>query len=370
MRIVVDVTPLALPRTGIGNYVRGMLRGLAEAGAEHEIVAFSAVAPPGKRRIEQALDGVPVQRRLVLVPPKSHYWRTAWSRLGRGSVEWLAGSLDVFHFSDWMYPPQRAGVRATTIHDLLPLRHPDWVHPQTYRMHARKYTHAAETCDVIVVNSDFTAGEVVELLGFPRERICVAHPAIDPSFHPNGPSHDLGGPYVLTVATLERRKNLETLLDAMASVRGEHPELRLAVVGAPGWQGPSLESEGVLPLGYVEDQELAALYRGAEAFVYPSRFEGFGMPIIEAMACGTPVVASAHPSLDEASGDAALRADPDSADAIASAIETALRAGAVLAARGAEHAGQFTPRTSGAAILQAYEDAADTMVDRKPAPNG
>ena len=109
MRIVVDVTPLALPRTGIGNYVLGMLRGLTEAGPEHEIVAFSAVAPPGKRRIEEALDGVPVERRLVLVPPKSHWWRTAWSRLGRGPVEWLAGPLDVFHFSDWMYPPQRGG---------------------------------------------------------------------------------------------------------------------------------------------------------------------------------------------------------------------------------------------------------------------
>ena len=120
MRIVVDVTPLALPRTGIGNYVLGMLRGLGEAGAEHEIVAFSAVAPPGKRRIEEALDGVPVERRLVVVPPKSHWWRTAWSRLGRGPVEWLAGPLDVFHFSDWMYPPQRGGVRATTIHDLVP----------------------------------------------------------------------------------------------------------------------------------------------------------------------------------------------------------------------------------------------------------
>ena len=82
------------------------------------------MAPPGKRRIEEALDGVPVERRLVLVPPKSHCWRTAWSRLGRGPVEWLAGPLDVFHFSDWMYPPQRAGVRATTIHDLVPLRHP------------------------------------------------------------------------------------------------------------------------------------------------------------------------------------------------------------------------------------------------------
>jgi glycosyltransferase involved in cell wall biosynthesis len=313
LRVVVDVTPLALPRTGIGNYVLGMLRGLVEAGGDHEVVAFTVVAPPGKRRIAAALDSLPVEHGLVVVPPKSHWWRTGWSRLGRGPVEWLTGPLDVFHFSDWMYPPQRAGVRATTIHDLLPLRYPDWVHPQTYRMHSRKYAHAARTCDLIVVNSRFTAGEVAELLDFPEERICVAHPGLPPTLRDDGPSRDLGEPYVLTVATLDRRKNLETLLDAMPILRSHRPELRLAVVGAPGWQGPSVNREGVVPLGYVDDEALAALYRGAEAFVYPSRFEGFGMPIVEAMACGSPVVASSHPSLDEASGDAAIRVDPDSA---------------------------------------------------------
>jgi glycosyltransferase involved in cell wall biosynthesis len=358
MRIVIDVTPLALPRTGIGNYVLGMLRGLAEAGADHELVAFSLLAAPGKRRVEQALKGIPMQKRLVVVPPKSHYWRTIWSRLGRGPVEWLAGRLDVFHFSDWMYPRQREGVRATTIHDLFPLRHPDWVHPQTYRMHSRKYAHAARTCDLIVVNSEFTAGEVVELLGFPRERVCVAYPAVNPLFGPEGPRRDLGAPYALTVATLERRKNLETLLEAMKLVRERRPELRLAVAGAPGWQAPSLESEGVLPLGYVDDEELAALYRGADLFVYPSRFEGFGIPIVEAMASGTPVVASSHASMDEASGSAAMRCDPDSAAAIASAMARALDDADDLVARGLEHGGWFTSRACGEAVLSGYEQAA------------
>jgi alpha-1,3-rhamnosyl/mannosyltransferase len=233
-------------------------------------------------------------------------------------------------------------------------------------MHSRKYADAARTCDLIVVNSEFTAGEVVELLDFPRERICVAHPGINPIFRPDGPERDLGAPYLLTVATLERRKNLETLLAATPQVRRSRPELRLAVVGAPGWQGPSLEGEGVLPLGYVDDEELAALYRGAEAFVYPSRFEGFGMPIVEAMACGTPVVASAHPSLDEASGDAALRADPESAEAFAGAIDRAFSNREALLERGREHARSFTARNQGSAILRSYEQSSAALEPEHP----
>jgi glycosyltransferase involved in cell wall biosynthesis len=221
-------------------------------------------------------------------------------------------------------------------------------------MHSRKYAHAARTCDLIVVNSEFTAGEVAELLGFPRERICVAYPAVGPAFKPDGPARDLGGPYVFTVATLERRKNLETLLEAMPLVRARHPELRLAVAGAPGWQAPALDAEGVLSLGYVDDAELAALYRGAEVFVYPSRFEGFGIPILEAMACGAPVVSSGHSSMDEASGEAAVRTNPESAEAVARAVDEALADVETLVALGFEHARRFTSRAQGAAVLSGY----------------
>ena len=143
----------------------------------------------------------------------------------------------------------------------------------------------------------------------------------------------------------------------MPLVRRRHPELLLAVVGAPGWQGPSLNREGVLALGYIEDDELAALYRGAEVFAYPSRFEGFGMPIVEAMACGTPVVASAHPSLDEASGNAAVRADPESAEALAEGIERALSDRDTRVAAGFDHMRHFRSDAAAETILRAYEGA-------------
>ena len=352
MRIVVDVSPLARARTGIGNYLRGMLAGVAEAGAnEHELVAFGPSGPRGRGRIREALAGLPVDLRLPLLP---HVARTAWSRAGRLAIERVVGALDVFHFSDWMYPPQRGGVRATTVHDLVPLRFPEWVQPETLRMHGRKYEHAARTCDRVFVNSRFTAGEVVELLGVPEERVVVAYPGIDPRFHAEGVSADLGGPYVLTVSTLEPRKNLPALVEAFTLLRQRRPELTLAIAGLEGWEEKPLAAEGVSLLGFVSDDELARLYRGALAFAYPSRFEGFGIPVVEALASGVPAVVSSHPSLDEASGGATLRADPDDPEAFAGALEEAL---AAPRGTGVEHASRFTWRACGEAVLAGYTSA-------------
>ena len=354
MRIVVDVTPLSIQRTGIGNYLVGMLHGLAQSiGEQDQLVAFAPAGPCRKRVIEDVLDGLPVERRILLVPPSAHTWRTAWSRLGRGPVEWLAGRLDVFHFSDWMYPPQRAGLRTTTIYDLIPVHFPEWVAPLTRRMHSRKYRNAARTCDVIFAISSYTADDAAETLRFPRERVLVAYPGVDARFSPEGERRDLGAPYVLGVSTMEPRKNLDVLLDAFALLRRRRPELVLALAGA----GEEPRGENVRPLGFVHDADLPTLYRGAAAFVYPSRFEGFGIPIVEAMASGTPVVSSAHPSLDEASGDAALRADPSSPEAFAEKIERALHARDELVGRGLDHAGRFTWRACGEAVLAGYREA-------------
>ena len=359
MRIVVDVSPLGLQRTGIGNYLLGMLRGLSETvGSEDEVVAFAIAGPRRKPMIESALEGLPVARRVVLVPPSAHTWRTAWSRLGRLPVERLAGSLDVFHFSDWMYPPQRGGVRATTIYDLIPLHFPEWVAPLTRRMHGRKYRNAAQTCDIIFAISGYTADDVAEALRFPRERIQVAYPGVDERFRPEGNARRRGAPYVLGVSTVEPRKNLDVLLDAFASIRERRPEVELAIAGPSGWgAGKGPRGEGVRWLGFVPDDELPALYRGATASVYPSRFEGFGIPIVESMACGTPVVSSAHPSLDEASGDVALRADPSSPEAFADAIERALNAPRDLVDRGLAHAAGFTWRATGEAVAAGYRES-------------
>ena len=355
MRIAFDVSPLSHALSGIGRYLRGSLGGLVEAsGGEHEIVPFAPTSPQGLKAIPAALAGIPVEPRLRFLP-FAHAWRQAWSRAGRPPAERFLGAFDVLHYSDWMYPPQRGGVRATTVHDLVPLRFPEWVPGRTYRMHGAKYRDARR-CDVVFANSRFTAREVVELLQVPEERVRVAYPGVDPLFRRDGARADLGGPYVLSVATLEPRKNLGVLVSAFRLLGRD--DLKLALVGAAGWgEQPSLDHPGIVRLGFVDDEELARLYRGASVFVYPSRFEGFGIPIVEAMASGVPVVASSHESMDEASGDVALRADPESAEDVAEAISRALADPGPAVERGLEHASRFTWLATGRAFLDGYEAA-------------
>ncbi len=159
---------------------------------------------------------------------------------------------------------------------------------------------------------------------------------------------------MLGLGTLEPRKNLGRLVDAW---RRLGDDLGLVLAGGAGWgDQPGLDAPGITLLGYVPDEEVPRLYRGAAVFVYPSLFEGFGMPVVEAMACGVPVVASSHPSLDEAAGDAAVRVDPEDPEAIAEGIRTAIADRERLVAAGLAHAAAFDWTTTGATMLHAFEE--------------
>lgn len=336
MRIAYDVTPLSHPRTGVGNYILGALRGMLEDGTQNELVAFGPVSIRGRKLLDDALTGLDVERRILTVP-FAHATRRAWGALGHPVAERFLGDFDVLHFTDWMRPPQRRGVRATMIHDLGPLHFPERLHSRTVAMHTAN-AREAQKCDVVFVNSHYTGRDVSDRLDIHRDRIRVAYPGVSPVFTPDGPGFD--APFIFSTATHSNwRKNRENLTLAFELLGDTLPLI------APNYDGQ------------FDEKSIARFLRGASAFVYPSRFEGFGMPVIEAMASGTPCVVSNHPSLDEASGDAAVRVDPESPKAIAAGIEEALERSDELVRRGFEHARGFTWGATGLAYLRGYADA-------------
>ncbi|OLE01726.1 MAG: hypothetical protein AUG91_00500 [Actinobacteria bacterium 13_1_20CM_4_69_9] len=336
MRIAYDVTPLSHPRTGVGNYILGALRGMLENGGDHELVAFGPVSMRGRKLLNDALTGLDVEGRIVSVP-FAHATRRVWGRVQHPVAERFVGAFDVLHFSDWMRPPQRAGIRATMIHDLGPLHFPERLHPRTVRMHTTN-AREARNCDVVFVNSQFTAADVVKRLGIEPDRVHVAHPGVAPVFTPDGPGFD--APFIFSTATADWRKNLRNLQLAYELLQTDLPLFTLSQFPRP-----------------LSDDHLARFYRGATVFVYPSYFEGFGIPVIEAMASGTACVVSSHPSLDEASGDAAVRVDPGSPKSIAAGIREALARRDELVPLGLAHARRFTWRETGRVHLRSYGDA-------------
>jgi glycosyltransferase involved in cell wall biosynthesis len=328
-----DVSPLALTRAGTARHIRSLL-----AALEGEDVEVRRYALGGSSR--------------ALVPVRDLGWYLAAlpARARRDR-------LDVLHC-----PTQRAPVRSrvplvVTFHDLAVLRHPGAFNRWTREYSRRVLPRVARAATRLIAVSEFTKRELLELLEAPEEKVRVIPNAVGEQFTAEGEAAE--GDYVLAVSTLEPRKNLERLVEAYRRARLDG--LPLLVVGAEGWGGVRVEGDGVRWLGEVRDEELARLYRGARCVAYVSLYEGFGLPVLEAMACGTPVVAARNDALEEVAGGAAVLVDPLDPDAIAAGIAEALDRGAELRERGLERAGAFDWRAVARETVEVYREAGDHM---------
>jgi glycosyltransferase involved in cell wall biosynthesis len=300
IRAAVDVSPLVQTRAGTARHVHGLLGALAgRDGVEVEPRSFGGPGRAGS------------------IARDSWWYYAGLPRSARG--------VDVLHCTTFRGPLRAPVPFVVTLHDLALVRHPE-LFPRWHRLSGRVgIGSVARAADHVVAVSEFTKREAVELLGVPEARVTVVGNAVEPVFSPDGPAAE--GEYVLAVGTLEPRKNLRRVTAAASRLGAE-----LRVVGARGWGG--VETPGWL--GEVSDDELAALYRGARAFVFPSLYEGFGIPVLEAMACGAPVVTSRGSATEEVAGGAAVLVDPLDESAIAAGIEEAVSRRDELRARGLE----------------------------------
>jgi glycosyltransferase involved in cell wall biosynthesis len=300
LHVGLDTSPLALTKAGTARYLTKLLEGL-EQEPDLELHRYTWGGAGRVTKVTRDLFWYPVGLR----------------RAARKD------GVDVLHCPTMRAPLRPSAPLVVTIHDAAVLRHPEAFNGWTRRYSARTLPRVARAASAIVVVSEFSRDELVDLLSVPESKVRVIPHGVGLPFTADGPRAD--GDYVLTVSTLEPRKNLSRLVEGFH--RSGLDGLELRVVGGEGWGGVQVDGDRVQRLENVDDEELARLYRGAAAVVYVSLYEGFGLPVLEAMACGTPVVAPAGPPYDEFAEGIAFQVDPRDVDSIAHGLQQAVASG-------------------------------------------
>lgn len=307
--------------------------------------------------------GVGAVGRPLPAGPLLRAWRIADVPL----IEWWTGPVDVVHGTNFVVPPTRRAGRVVTVHDLTPVRFPELAGPATARFPAL-LRRAVGQGAFVHTPSAFVAAEVIDLLGAAPGRVTAVHHGVPPVPPAPAPT-DVPGPYVLALGTVEPRKDLPVLVRAFDAVAAVHDDLYLVVAGPDGWGTAAFTAAveaahhraRIRRLPWVDADQRAALLRHATAFAYPSRYEGFGLPPLEAMSVDVPVVATTAGALPEVTGDAALLVAPGDAAALAEALERAVADDAVraeLVERGRRRVVQFDWDECAAGLAELYRRAA------------
>ena len=366
VRILVDYRPALRERTGVGEYIHQLVRAYTAAHADDEMVLFTSSWKDRPAATVAAETRARIVDRRIPVRMLNYLWhRREWP-----PVEALAGPVDVAHSAHPLLMPARDAAQVITIHDLFFLSSTDETRPDVRRDYSALVRAHAARAHAIVTSTQYGRGQIISRLGIEPGRIYVC-PAGAPTWHnlgrePNVPADGC----ILFLGTLEPRKNVGVLLDAYARVLAHRPSMpRLVLAGrattaAFEWLGRLTRAPlagRVKHLGYVADGQREELFASARVLVMPSLDEGFGLPALEAMSAGVPVIVSTRGSLPEVVGDAGMQVDPTDVGALADALERAVvdRDWAMQAARaGLERARTFTWDQSAATLHRAYQDAA------------
>jgi glycosyltransferase involved in cell wall biosynthesis len=375
VRILVDYRPALRERTGVGEFVHEMARALCQTRATADAVTLFSSSWKDRPSATLATEMPSARIADVKLPVRALVW--AWNRLEWPPVEWLAGEHDVVHSQSPLLIPTAAAARVVTIHDLDFLRHPDQMAAEIRRDYPSLARSHAARADAVVVSSRYAADEVTRELNLPVSRVHVCPPG-RPDWAATVAARRAArrGTTILFMGTLSQRKNVGTLLEAYARLRArvaDAPRLVLAGHTTPAsarWEARANEAPlagHVEITGYVDMARRIELFADARMLVLPSYEEGFGLPVLEAMACGVPVVVSSRGSLPEVAGPAAEPIDPDDADALASRMAALLADGEAAAAahRGLLQASLYSWAACAAAARQAYASAMEVHAHRR-----
>ncbi len=342
--VVIDADVLGRRRTGDETYVENLLRELAPIADRERLAAVT-------RRPELVPGGV----ESIELPAQSQSLRMAVTlpRLLRR----LRPELSHFNY---VVPPAYRGRAVVTVHDLSFERLPGLMSARDRLLFRTLVPRAVRRADRVLAVSEWTKRDLVERYGIRPEKIAVTPNGVDPLFHPNGKARE-GPPYALFVGGIQPRKDPLTALEALALL---DRELQLLVVGSERRGGDAFREtvrrlgleRRVELAGHVDREELATLYRGAACLVFPSRYEGFGLPLLEAMASGVPVVASNAGALPEVAGEAALLVEPGDPAALAAGVERALAERERLVAAGLEHVRRYSWAECARRTLDVYRE--------------
>ncbi len=363
MRIGIDFTSATRERAGIGRYARELIRALSRADRENEYILFVPRDADAELLHYDWSPNFSIRRAPLTERWLARLWHRARVPL---FIETFIGTVDVFYSPDFLLPPTRARRALVTVHDLSYVRVPECFPAPLLHYLNRAVPRALARADLMLADAASTQRDLMDVYRVPAEKIRVLYSAADARFRAPISESDrararknlqLDAPYVLAVGTLQPRKNYVRLMRAFAQLLTNYElritNLNLLIVGGKGWLYNEIFEtveqfnlrDRVRITDFVSDADLPALYAMAEAFVYPSLYEGFGIPILEAMSAGTPVISSNTSSMPEAGGDAALYVDPRDWDALADALARVLKDAALrakLRALGLEQAKKFS----------------------------